>query len=161
MSLDQIMRQVNLGQAQFRVIIYALSLQTNGAMQSGILYERLIDDKLIQEDVKNVLKKVPLSVYVSIFSKELMSDLSIARAAYDLAVQTYFRFSEGFLVDKAEKWEDTYSTDAAFRGFGLNFIKHAHVSIDQILIENSQSMCAFTYLYLQKINQNQSFPIGL
>jgi methenyltetrahydromethanopterin cyclohydrolase len=116
MSLEQILRQVNLGQAQCGVMVYALSLQTNGAMQAGILFERLIDEQFVQNDVNNVLKKVPFSVYGAIFTKELMSDLSIARAAYDLAVQTYFRFSEGFLIEKAKKWEEAYLTDAAFRG---------------------------------------------
>jgi hypothetical protein len=159
MSLDQIMRQVNLGQAQHSVFTYALSLLANGAMQNGIMYEESIDEKLLKNDVKNVLKKIPVDVYISIFCKEPMNDSEILRTSYDLAVSTYFRFSEGFL--QAEKWEEMYSTNEAFEGFALNFLKYTQMSIDALLVSNSKRTCAFTYEYLEKTNQHQSFPIGL
>ena len=159
MSLDQIMRQVNFGQAQHSLFVYALSLLTNGAMQNGIMYEGIIDEKMLKNDVKNLLKKIPVDVYISIFSKEPMNDLEIVRTSYDLAVSTYFRFSEGFL--QAEKWEAVYSTDEAFEGFALNFLKYTQMSIDALLVSNSKRTCAFTYEYLEKTNQHQSFPIGL
>jgi hypothetical protein len=153
MTLESTLKQVAYGEAACYIFVYGFSMLTQGTSQFGIFFENLIDEELINDDVKNVMQKIKFDEFGKLFSSCKMKNDEIVEAAYFLAAKHYFGNSEGFVPAQAALWSKTYSTKQAYKSFGRGFfVAMQGKTLSKRVVANSRYTHTMTAFYLSKHN---------